>query len=42
MERMVYPADMPIPQLANQMHSAPVSFSKGGQPTASGLSDWPR
>jgi carboxylesterase type B len=31
-----------IPQLANQMHSAWVSFIKGGQPTASGSPDWRR
>jgi para-nitrobenzyl esterase len=40
--RMFYPADVPIPELANQMHSAWVSFIKGRQPTARGLPDWPR
>jgi para-nitrobenzyl esterase len=40
--RMFYPADMPIPKLANQMHAAWVTFTKGRQPMARGLPDWPR
>jgi para-nitrobenzyl esterase len=40
--RMFYPADMSIPKLANQMHSAWVSLIKGGQPMAWGLPDWQR
>jgi para-nitrobenzyl esterase len=40
--RMFYPVNISIPKLANQMHSAWVSFIKGGQPTASGSPDWPR
>jgi para-nitrobenzyl esterase len=40
--RMFYLGDLPIPELANQMHAAWVSFIKGDQPAARGLPDWPR
>lgn len=40
--RMFYPADMPIPKLADQMHADSVSLIKGGEPTAKDLPDWPR